>query len=128
MKKTKIKKNDQVLVISGKDRGSKGKVLRVLPAKELAIVERVTVPGLVAIYDESARVVRSGAYVRELVRCPAPLRADVASGAPGDSPVEPNADRSQQRETDARRAPPPGGRDRGTRRQKERRYSELGVE
>ena len=41
MKKTKIKKNDQVLVISGKDRGSKGKVLRVFPARELAIVERV---------------------------------------------------------------------------------------
>ena len=41
MKKTKLKKNDQVLVISGKDRGSKGKVLRVFPARELAIVERV---------------------------------------------------------------------------------------
>ncbi|MEO7972864.1 MAG: 50S ribosomal protein L24 [Thermoanaerobaculia bacterium] len=41
MKKTKIKKNDQVLVIAGKDRGSKGKVLRVFPARELAVVERV---------------------------------------------------------------------------------------
>jgi large subunit ribosomal protein L24 len=41
MHKPKIKKNDQVLVISGKDRGAKGRVLRVLPAKEMAVVERV---------------------------------------------------------------------------------------
>ncbi len=41
MNKTKIKKNDQVLVIAGKDRGAKGKVLRVLPAKGMAVVERV---------------------------------------------------------------------------------------
>ena len=41
MNKTKIKKNDQVLVISGKNRGAKGKVLRVIPARSLAVVERV---------------------------------------------------------------------------------------
>lgn len=41
MNKTKIKKNDQVVVIAGKNRGAKGKVLRVLPARESAIVERV---------------------------------------------------------------------------------------
>ena len=41
MNKTKIKKNDQVLVISGKNRGAKGKVLRVLPARSMAVVERV---------------------------------------------------------------------------------------
>jgi len=41
MVKTKIKKNDQVLVISGKDRGARGKVLRVLPSRSMAIVERV---------------------------------------------------------------------------------------
>jgi large subunit ribosomal protein L24 len=40
-KKTKIKKNDQVIVIAGKNRGAKGKVLRVLPAREMAVVERV---------------------------------------------------------------------------------------
>ena len=39
--KTKIKKNDQVLVISGKNRGAKGRVLRVIPARSLALVERV---------------------------------------------------------------------------------------
>jgi len=41
MKKTKIKKNDQVLVISGKNRGAKGRVLRVIPARSMAVVERV---------------------------------------------------------------------------------------
>jgi large subunit ribosomal protein L24 len=39
--KLKVKKNDQVLVISGRDRGRTGKVLRVLPAKGTAIVERI---------------------------------------------------------------------------------------
>ena len=39
--KSKIKKNDEVLVVAGKDRGKKGKVLRVLPTKGTAIVERV---------------------------------------------------------------------------------------
>jgi large subunit ribosomal protein L24 len=41
MTKTKIKKNDQVLVIAGKNRGARGRVLRVLPARGMAIVERV---------------------------------------------------------------------------------------
>ena len=41
MNKIKIKKNDQVIVISGKNRGAKGRVLRVIPARSMAIVERV---------------------------------------------------------------------------------------
>lgn len=36
-----VRRNDQVEVISGKDRGKRGKVLRVLPARDRAIVERV---------------------------------------------------------------------------------------
>lgn len=36
-----VKKNDQVLIIAGRDRGSRGKVLRVLPDKGRAVVERV---------------------------------------------------------------------------------------
>ena len=39
--KPNIRKNDEVLVISGKDRGKKGKVLRVQPSNGTAIVERV---------------------------------------------------------------------------------------
>ncbi len=43
MSKSKIflKKNDQVKVISGKDKGKIGKVLKVIPEKYGAIVERV---------------------------------------------------------------------------------------
>jgi large subunit ribosomal protein L24 len=41
MSKVQIKKNDQVWVAAGKDRGAKGKVLRVLTAEGKAIVERV---------------------------------------------------------------------------------------
>jgi large subunit ribosomal protein L24 len=41
MIKTKIKKNDEVLVIRGKDKGARGKVLRVFPQDGTAIVERI---------------------------------------------------------------------------------------
>jgi large subunit ribosomal protein L24 len=41
MAKRLIKKGDTVIVIRGKDRGKTGKVLRVLPDKQRAIVERV---------------------------------------------------------------------------------------
>ena len=36
-----IRKNDNVLVISGRDRGKRGRVLRVIPAKTRVIVEGV---------------------------------------------------------------------------------------
>jgi large subunit ribosomal protein L24 len=39
--KTKLKKNDTVVIISGKDRGRQGKILRVLPGSGRVIVERV---------------------------------------------------------------------------------------
>ena len=39
--KVNVKKNDQVLVTTGKDRGARGRVLRVLAADGKAIVERV---------------------------------------------------------------------------------------
>jgi large subunit ribosomal protein L24 len=41
MKKPRLKKNDLVVVIAGKDRGRQGKILRVLPTKRRVIVERV---------------------------------------------------------------------------------------
>jgi large subunit ribosomal protein L24 len=41
MNKPKIKKNDEVLVIRGKDKGARGKVMRVMPGAETAIVEHV---------------------------------------------------------------------------------------
>jgi large subunit ribosomal protein L24 len=41
VRKPRIKKNDQVQVLSGKDKGATGKVLRVYPVKGTAVVERV---------------------------------------------------------------------------------------
>ena len=39
--KPHVKKGDTVVVLGGKDRGKQGKVLRVIPSKAQAIVERV---------------------------------------------------------------------------------------
>ena len=41
MQKLRIKKNDDVVVTRGRNRGAKGKVMRVQPDKGTAIVERV---------------------------------------------------------------------------------------
>jgi large subunit ribosomal protein L24 len=38
-----IKKNDTIIVITGKDKGKKGRVLRVFPKKDRALVESVNV-------------------------------------------------------------------------------------
>ena len=38
---TPIRKNDNVLVVTGKDRGKRGRVLKVLPVKNRVIVEGV---------------------------------------------------------------------------------------
>ena len=39
----KIKKEDTVLVISGKDRGRKGKILEVLPKEQRIVVEGINI-------------------------------------------------------------------------------------
>ncbi|MDX1501418.1 MAG: 50S ribosomal protein L24 [Thermoanaerobaculia bacterium] len=41
MQKLKIRRNDEVLVTHGRDRGARGKVLKVFPADGTVIVERV---------------------------------------------------------------------------------------
>jgi len=41
MPKLKIKKDDNVVVISGRDKGKQGKVLRVFPAEERAVVQGI---------------------------------------------------------------------------------------
>ena len=40
-KKYRIKKNDMVKVIAGKEKGKSGKVMRVIPKKDRAIVEKL---------------------------------------------------------------------------------------
>ena len=39
----KIKKGDQVIVLTGKDKGSKGEVLKVLPAERRVVVQGVNI-------------------------------------------------------------------------------------
>ena len=41
MKTARLRKNDTVIIIAGKDRGRQGKILKILPAKSRVIVERV---------------------------------------------------------------------------------------
>jgi large subunit ribosomal protein L24 len=41
MTKLKVKKGDQVVVLAGRDKDTRGKVLRVFPSQGKAIVERV---------------------------------------------------------------------------------------
>jgi len=41
MNKLMLKKNDMVMVISGKDKGKTGKILKVFPEKDKVIVEKV---------------------------------------------------------------------------------------
>ena len=43
MKKMSIKKDDLVVVLSGKDKGKQGKVLRVIPKESKVVVEKVNV-------------------------------------------------------------------------------------
>jgi large subunit ribosomal protein L24 len=43
MAKLKIKKGDNVVVISGRDKGRRGEVLRVLPAESRAVVQGVNI-------------------------------------------------------------------------------------
>ncbi len=40
---SRIRKNDNVVVIAGRERGKTGKVIRVLPREERAIVERLNI-------------------------------------------------------------------------------------
>lgn len=37
----KIKKNDQVIVITGKDKGKKGRVMRAFPKEQMVLVEKI---------------------------------------------------------------------------------------
>ena len=39
--KPKLRKNDQVMVIAGKDRGRQGRILRIMPGRSRVIVELV---------------------------------------------------------------------------------------
>lgn len=82
-RKMSIRKGDTVLVISGKDAGKKGKVLRALPAEERVVVEGVNIvkrhqrprPGVVqsGIIEKEAPIHRSNVML-VCPRCGRPTR------------------------------------------------------
>jgi large subunit ribosomal protein L24 len=55
-KKYHLKKNDNVMVMAGKEKGKTGKILKVLPKKDRAVVEKV---------NFIKRHMRPGAHSRE---------------------------------------------------------------
>ena len=62
----KIRKGDQVLIIKGKDRGKKGKVLRGFPKKNQVLVEGVNI-------KKKHRRPRREGEKGEIVEVPAPI-------------------------------------------------------
>jgi len=64
----KIKKNDNVMVISGKDRGKKGKVLKVFPKTNSVIVEGIN------IRKKHSRPKREG-QKGQIIQIPFPINA-----------------------------------------------------
>src|SRR5512132_4411192 len=55
-----IRKNDTVLVIAGREKGKRGKVLFVLPARERVIVERVN---MVKRHQRPTQKLRQGGII-----------------------------------------------------------------
>jgi large subunit ribosomal protein L24 len=88
----KVRKNDTVMVIAGRDRGKTGKVLRVLPVRGRVIVERLNVvkrhtkprgaasPG--GIVEREAALDISNVMVL-CDRCNAPVRIGIKLAADG---------------------------------------------
>ena len=78
-----IRKNDSVMVISGRERGKTGKVLRVLPKEEAVVIERVNMvkrhsrprgpqqPGGIVEKEASVRVAN---IMMMCDKCNAPVR------------------------------------------------------
>ena len=90
--KYKIKKNDMVMVITGRDRGKTGKVMRVLPERGRVVVERLNI---VKRHSKSRGAGSPGGIVEKEAplnisnvmifcdRCNAPVRVGVKSAEDG---------------------------------------------
>ena len=93
---SRIRKNDMVMVIAGRDRGKTGKVMRVIPETGRVMVERLNVvkrhsrprgagtPG--GIIEKEAAIDISNVMIF-CDRCNAPVRIGVKSAADGKSRV-----------------------------------------
>jgi large subunit ribosomal protein L24 len=90
--KSKIKKNDMVMVVTGRDRGKTGKVLRVLPDEGRVLIERLNMvkrhskprgaasPGGI-VEKEAPLDISNVMYFCE--RCNAPVRVGAKFAADG---------------------------------------------
>jgi large subunit ribosomal protein L24 len=90
--RTAVKKNDLVMVITGRDRGKTGKVMRVIPETGRVLVERLNIvkrhsrprgaasPG--GIVEKEAPIDLSNVMIF-CERCNAPVRIGVKIGADG---------------------------------------------
>ena len=90
--KYKIKKNDTVMVVTGRDRGKTGKVMKVLPERGRVVIERLNI---VKRHSKSRGAQSPGGIVEKEApidisnvmifcdRCNAPVRVGIKSGADG---------------------------------------------
>ena len=90
--KSRIRKNDTVMVIKGRERGKTGKVLRVIPAANRVVVERLNLvkrhskpkgpqsPG--GIVEKEAPLQLANVMLM-CERCNAPVRAGIKLAADG---------------------------------------------
>jgi large subunit ribosomal protein L24 len=90
--KYKLKKNDTVMVVTGRDRGKTGKVMRVLPEAGRVVIERLNI---VKRHSKSRGAQSPGGIVEKEAplhisnvmifcdRCNAPVRVGVKSNADG---------------------------------------------
>lgn len=90
--KFKVRKNDMVMVIAGRDRGKTGKVLRVMPDEGRVVIERLNLvkrhtkprgassPG--GIVEKEAAIDISNVMVF-CDRCNAPVRVGIKAAAEG---------------------------------------------
>ncbi len=84
--KSKIRKNDTVMVVTGRDRGKTGKVMRVLPERGRVVIERLNIvkrhskprgaqsPG--GIVEKEAPIAISNVMIF-CDRCNAPVRVGI---------------------------------------------------
>ncbi|MDA8368830.1 MAG: 50S ribosomal protein L24 [Nocardiopsaceae bacterium] len=77
----KIKKDDEVIVIAGKDKGATGKVIRALPKEQRVIVEGVN------LIKKHKRANPAGGQQGEVVTKEAPIHVSNVALAEGGKPV-----------------------------------------
>jgi large subunit ribosomal protein L24 len=91
--RTRIRKNDTVMVIAGRDRGKTGKVMRVIPETARVLIERLNIvkrhskprgaasPG--GIVEKEAPIDLSNVMIF-CDRCNAPVRIGIKAAADGE--------------------------------------------